>query len=63
MSRDLQNDTYYASSATKIPMKWTAPEVMKSLLYYSFIMLSCYHAFRHYITEDIQLQVMCGVLE
>ena len=54
MSRDLQNDTYYASSATKIPMKWTAPEVTKSLLYYSFIMLSCFQAlhYRRYSTAS-----------
>ena len=32
MSRDLQNETYYISNAKKIPMKWTAPEVMKALL-------------------------------
>ena len=27
MSRDLQDENYYISHATKIPIKWTAPEV------------------------------------
>ena len=28
MSRDLENETYYVSHGGKIPVKWTAPEVM-----------------------------------
>ena len=29
MSRDLQNENYYISNAKKIPIKWTAPEVIQ----------------------------------
>ena len=29
MSRDLDDDNYYISHGGKIPIKWTAPEVMK----------------------------------
>ena len=28
MARDLMDDTYYTSKGGKIPVKWTAPEVM-----------------------------------
>ena len=28
MSRDLANENYYRSHGGKIPVKWTAPEVM-----------------------------------
>ena len=28
MSRDLEEGTYYVSHGGKIPVKWTAPEVM-----------------------------------
>ena len=30
MARDLMDDTYYKSSGGKIPVKWTAPEVLKN---------------------------------
>ena len=28
MARDLMDDTYYKSRGGKIPVKWTAPEVI-----------------------------------
>ena len=28
MSRDLQDESYYISQTKKIPIKWTAPEVI-----------------------------------
>ena len=28
MSRDLADESYYVSSGGKIPIKWTAPEVI-----------------------------------
>jgi len=30
MSRDLINENYYITSGGKIPVKWTAPEVVNS---------------------------------
>ena len=33
MARDLMDDTYYKSSGGKIPVKWTAPEVLRKILY------------------------------
>ena len=33
MARDLMDDTYYKSSGGKIPVKWTAPEVLIKILY------------------------------
>ena len=29
MSRDLQDDSYYVSKNSVVPVKWTAPEAMK----------------------------------
>ena len=37
MSRDLQDENNYISHAEKIPIKWTAPEVSKLLILYSYI--------------------------
>ena len=34
MARDLMDDTYYTSSGGMIPVKWTAPEVGKSYLFF-----------------------------
>ena len=31
MARDLMDDAYYKCSGRKIPVKWTAPEVGKSI--------------------------------
>ena len=46
MSRNLQNEAYYTSNSKKIPVKWTAPEVitihMESVHYFftiNFIVL------------------------
>ena len=41
MARDLEDDTYYVSEGEKIPIKWTAPEVVTShCLIATFITLS-----------------------
>ena len=33
LSRDLQDETYYVSRGGQLPIKWTAPEVIKIQLY------------------------------
>ena len=38
MSRDLQNESYYISQSKKIPLKWTAPEVIAN---YIITILNC----------------------
>ena len=32
MARDVADDTYYITGGGKIPVKWTAPEVYRSLV-------------------------------
>ena len=39
MSRDLQDESYYISKSKKIPIKWTAPEVITN--YYDNTILNC----------------------
>jgi len=33
MARDVTDDTYYVTSGGKIPLKWTAPEVIDACTY------------------------------
>ena len=37
MSRDLSDSDYYVSHGGKIPIKWTAPEVTKELIYFTVV--------------------------
>ena len=65
MSRDLLDENYYVTSGGKIPVKWTAPEIT--------VLCGCIHMhcnnkltafqFRQYITGNILVRVMCGVME
>ena len=61
MSRDLIDGNYYITSGGKIPVKWTAPEVLIKFGGY-MIYLQVYY-FRHYITENTQFRVMYGVMD
>ena len=45
MSRDLSDGNYYITSGGKIPVKWTAPEVM---LMHAMIRLILYHLCAYY---------------
>ena len=38
LSKDLQEGTYYVSSGGKIPVKWTAPEVLRALYHVVLMM-------------------------
>ena len=58
MSRELQDENNYISHAEKIPIKWTAPEVSKLLI----LCICRLYNYRHYISSDTPLLVMCGVL-
>ena len=60
MSRDLQDESYYISQSKKIPIKWTAPEVITNY-YDNYNIELC--MYRHYIIRNIPVLVMCGVME
>ena len=67
MSHDLTDGNYYITSGGKIPVKWTAPEV---LYVYALIRLMMYnHApmyytnCRQFITENTQFRVTHGVMD
>ena len=61
MSRDLIDDNYYITSGGKIPVKWTAPEVVNDHISHllQHIIAHC----RHYIIENTQFRVMYGVMD
>ena len=40
MSRDLQDESYYISQSKKIPIKWTAPEVITNYNNYNIELCS-----------------------
>ena len=60
MARDVTDDNYYMASKGKIPVKWTAPEVI-FFKYYNYI-LSKDILYRHYFFKDTQFRVMYGVM-
>ena len=72
LSRDLQDETYYVSKGGQLPIKWTAPEVIKIQLYIDYRPLSISHVdslivdqqsfYRLYFTRSFQLLVMFGAL-
>ena len=45
LSKDLQEGTYYVSSGGKIPVKWTAPEVLRSMYHVVLMMPGLYDSF------------------
>jgi len=63
MSRDLLDENYYITSGGKIPVKWTAPEVIRKAIAVNINMFTGFLHFRHYIIESIQFKVTCGVME
>ena len=38
MARDVTDDSYYESSNSKLPVRWTAPEVWMTTTYSSMVM-------------------------
>ena len=59
MSRDLIDGNYYITSGGKIPIKWTAPEVLINLVLHDLSMC----IYRQYITGNTQFRVMYGVMD
>lgn len=65
MSRDLMDEKYYISHGGKIPVRWTAPEVISQSMYIALpfcfnFMLACSH--RLSTTRSTRLPVMCGAM-
>ena len=66
MSRDLSDGNYYITSGGKIPVKWTAPEV---ILMHAMTRLILYHLCAYYancrqfIIKSTQFKVMYGVMD
>ena len=66
MARDLEEGSYYVSHGGKIPVKWTAPEVI-IIIIHSFIHMHT-HSRKHSLflrlstTRSTRQPVMCGVL-
>ena len=60
MSRNMTED-YYVSSGGKVPIKWTAPEV---LMFFKIKTFQSVHktVFRLFSTRSIRPLVMCGAL-
>jgi len=65
MARDVADDNYYVTSGGKIPVKWTAPEVVKLMAYSHSHHVAdvIMYIYRQYFTRNIQLKVMCGALD
>ena len=61
MARDVADDNYYVTTGGKIPIKWTAPEVVK--LIYIIAIATIMYIYRQYFIRNIQLKVMCGALD
>ena len=62
MSHDLIDGNYYITSGGKIPVKWTAPEVLINLVLHD-LYTGTYTNCRHYFTENTQFRVMHGVMD
>ena len=63
MSRDLIDGNYYITSGGKIPVKWTAPEVLIRLVLHDLASYIANTNCRQYITKNTQFRVMYGVMD
>ena len=61
MSRDLFGNNYYITTGGKVPVKWTAPEVIEN--HEISILCTQFNNFRHFTSGSIQFSVMCGVMD
>ena len=62
MARDVSDDTYYVTTGGKIPVKWTAPEVLE-IICFSKQRVGHSSLNRQYFTRNTLPKVMCGVLD
>ena len=65
MSRGVEDENYYVSRGGKIPVKWTAPEVMWQILTWetqNYLQSLFYKTCRHFTIRSTPLPVMCGAL-